>query len=277
MNADRRRSRQATMQHAKHPRPMLIYVHPRSSAAFSHFSVRGGSRAFSLVELLVVIATIAVLVGLLVPTLSGARELARAGVCSSNLRQIGLANDLYAGDHRDRFAPGAPDQLMNLTRWHGSRRSPGDEFTPAGGTLVPYLTSGSDAGLAASRLVRACPTFAGTAGRLRAAKVGFERSAGGYGYNEAYVGSDRSFAGIDPATRKTVWALPAGKDKVGAARSRFTVPTATIGFADAALADGNPEAGVVEYSFVEPRFWPEAPGLRADPSMHFRHFRGSTS
>jgi prepilin-type N-terminal cleavage/methylation domain-containing protein/prepilin-type processing-associated H-X9-DG protein len=62
------------------------------------------ARAFTLIELLVVIAIIAVLLAILLPSLSGARESARAARCASNLRQIGAAMFLYAGANGD-FAP----------------------------------------------------------------------------------------------------------------------------------------------------------------------------
>jgi prepilin-type N-terminal cleavage/methylation domain-containing protein len=64
---------------------------------------RGRSnRAFSLLEVLISVAIIAVLVGLLVPTLIHARDAARATICAGNLRQIGGAWQLYISDH-DRF------------------------------------------------------------------------------------------------------------------------------------------------------------------------------
>jgi prepilin-type N-terminal cleavage/methylation domain-containing protein/prepilin-type processing-associated H-X9-DG protein len=55
-------------------------------------------RGFTLVELLVVIAVIAVLAGLLFPVLAHARERARQMTCLSNLRQIGTAHLLYLDD-----------------------------------------------------------------------------------------------------------------------------------------------------------------------------------
>jgi prepilin-type N-terminal cleavage/methylation domain-containing protein/prepilin-type processing-associated H-X9-DG protein len=57
-------------------------------------------KGFTLVELLVVIAVIAVLMGILMPALNKARESGRKVVCQSNLRQIGMAHLLYAEDNR---------------------------------------------------------------------------------------------------------------------------------------------------------------------------------
>lgn len=57
--------------------------------------------AFSLVELLVVLALIATLAGLLIPALSGAKGKARTAQCAGNLRQWGLAYRQYADDNQD--------------------------------------------------------------------------------------------------------------------------------------------------------------------------------
>src|SRR5829696_218742 len=63
-------------------------------------------RAFTLVELLVVIGIIAILIGILLPTVARARESARRASCLSNLRQVGMAMRFYAHDNRDQVPLG---------------------------------------------------------------------------------------------------------------------------------------------------------------------------
>lgn len=67
--------------------------------------------AFTLIELLAVIAIITLLLGILIPSLSSARKTAKAGVCLSHLKGIGGAFAFYLEENDDRFVPVRMDSL----------------------------------------------------------------------------------------------------------------------------------------------------------------------
>lgn len=94
-----------------------------------------GGAAFTLIEVLVVIAIVAILAGLLLPTLVGSKERARRTACKNQVRQFLLALQLYADDHRDFLPSGQSDMgedehipvlstltRTNLVKYGGSAR-----------------------------------------------------------------------------------------------------------------------------------------------------------
>lgn len=70
-----------------------------------HGRIRPLARAFTLIELLIVIAIIAMLIGILLPALGMARKTARAAVCLNSQRQTAVGMHTYAGDHKEIVIP----------------------------------------------------------------------------------------------------------------------------------------------------------------------------
>ncbi|UCE59525.1 MAG: hypothetical protein JSU63_19040 [Phycisphaerales bacterium] len=209
----------------------------------------GGYSAFTVMELLVTIAIIALLAAMLLPSISAAREQAKAMTCRSNIAQITIANTYYSDENEGMYCPGASVFIENLHRWHGTRESPNEPFNPIEGPLVTYL--GPDGA------IRQCPTFA--ANEIGAEGDGFERGNGGYGYNNAFIGVQLARG------RKGGWVV--NNDQAGAWKSRVKRPAETVMFTDSAFAGSR----LIEYSFAEPRFHPAYSEYRMDPSIHFRH------
>jgi prepilin-type N-terminal cleavage/methylation domain-containing protein len=106
--------------------------------------------AFTLVELLVVIGIIAVLIGILLPALSRARELARRTQCLSNLRELNMAMRIYAAQNKDAIPIGYMDQhqFSYFVNWNNSN-----------GTKVTFMGVLAQAKLIPNPKVFYCPSL----------------------------------------------------------------------------------------------------------------------
>jgi prepilin-type N-terminal cleavage/methylation domain-containing protein/prepilin-type processing-associated H-X9-DG protein len=223
---------------------------------------------FTLVELLVVISIIAILLSVLMPCLSMARQQGRQAVCSSNMRQLFLANSGYAIENKGFYVLAAENIKKNLHRWHGVRINVNKPFDPLKGQLKAYLADGQ---------VKRCAAFKEnnyltTAGQ----SLNFEAGCGGYGYNDEYIGGRGNVGGT----------------AYSAKNSDIRTAAQTVMFADTAYRQQlkNNVTVFIEYSFAHPPYWvwylqamgvsvsindlatnAEQMGGRPDPTIHFRH------
>jgi prepilin-type N-terminal cleavage/methylation domain-containing protein/prepilin-type processing-associated H-X9-DG protein len=78
-------------------------MHNLGRSRVDAFDRRRAQRGFTLVELLVVVAIIALLLAILLPALGKARVVAKRVVCGSNQRQVGIAAATHASERKDRF------------------------------------------------------------------------------------------------------------------------------------------------------------------------------
>jgi prepilin-type N-terminal cleavage/methylation domain-containing protein len=118
--------------------PVKVYMIVRTSMKCATARIRGrAARAFTLVELLVVIGIIALLIGILMPALARARAQANTVACCANLRQIATAAIMYAQEQKVYvgYAPGIDRKML----------------------LYPYLNQGRNNADVQTRQVWNCP------------------------------------------------------------------------------------------------------------------------
>lgn len=110
-------------------------------------------RAFTLVEMLVVIAILVVLISILLPALQGVRAKSKELACGSNLHQLALAFMMFSGEH-DGYLPGNKDDASSPDTWKRCWLM-GNTFNfynaPDQGTIYPYVGS--------SKKVYRCPAL----------------------------------------------------------------------------------------------------------------------
>lgn len=197
-------------------------------------------RGFTLVELLVVIAVIAILAALLLPALARAKESARRIRCTSNLRQLGLATQMYWADNEDqcfRYRSGFTNK--GVTYWFGwlEQGAEGQRaFDATQGALYPYLQG---------RGVEICPSLNYSLGQFKLKAKG---AAYGYGYN-----LHLSTAAHQPPVRI----------------STLTRPTDTALFADAAQVNTFQAPASPANPMLEENYYIST--NTAEATTHFRH------
>jgi prepilin-type processing-associated H-X9-DG protein/prepilin-type N-terminal cleavage/methylation domain-containing protein len=197
-------------------------------------------RAFTLIELLVVIGVIALVAAILLPSLSQAKFSARRIACVSNLRQLGIASQIY-WDENDGLSFWYSYGSTNGGKryWFGWLEDGAEgarRFDPAQGVLWPYLQG---------RGVELCPSLRHDAPHFKAKAIG---AAYGYGYNLHLAGG-----ALNPAAQ------------IG----RVARPSDTALFADAAQVNTFQAPASPDNPLLEEFYYI----TDTEPTVHFRHQR----
>ncbi len=213
------------------------------------------NRAFTLMELLVVVAIIGLLVGLVVVSMQAVRASATRSESLGALRQMALAYGQYTDEHRGRLMPGYMDEDV-LTQLNITAELPDgtelDQLSCSGGIcdassyvwrLAPYV---DDAWLTffTDIAAGARSVFVAEYGSQIYGPAGASAYAGGiserpsYGLNSIFVGGDSTHGGAN-ITNRNPW--DGTEEKIAATRlSEVKNPSRLIVFGAAALASTDP-------------------------------------
>ncbi len=124
-----------------------------------HTAPRDGERGFTLIELMIVVAIIAILAGILIPNFVNARSQAQTAACESNLRSIATALELYYADNQVYpTASGASVQpaLFTVNNVSYLNNTPKDPAAQSG-TATYALTTTQASGGGPATYVVTCP------------------------------------------------------------------------------------------------------------------------
>jgi len=144
---------------------------------------RRGSRAFTLIELMVVVAIIALLMSLLLPALAGAKDQANRTYCKANIKSLCMAMREYLTEWDNTFPPNGiifpKANAMNGGKGYGHADSNQDDYRPPHGALWPIINGIGK--------VYLCPTDVGTRSNQSAASV--QNGTGVLRLNPSPIGS----------------------------------------------------------------------------------------
>ena len=241
-------------------------------------------RAFSLVELLVVIGIIAVLIGVLLPALSRAQAAAKRVQCLSNLRQLATASSVYAANNKNSFPPAyyssSNGQVAYGYNWDFTTIL---DLNTGKKSIVPGLLWMGQT----NPQIQQCPVFEGRSNTAADPHTG-------YNYNTSYIGHgdlELSPGKLVPPARMNQVRKPSetalfgdGEWKNGANKfmrapianpldPHSVVSAGTQGFrhrgmTNIAFCDGHAESLKDRYTLNNPNVTPETGFISADSSLY---------